>query len=364
MSDKPQDTQGDILDEIMGRDPAYRGDAPLEGPEQAPPQSSGLEDSAPVPEMEGGEAAESSKKNRRSAVYIYLLILFGAAFMMLLLAYFIQLRNSETTISDLRDSMNLSRDQLLDEIDELKEQSKEYEKQIQSLEAKYDSKEEELQDMERQAIVSEQTALRKYWEKDMANNLAWLERFCAEGDYLMAATVVAAQDYFFNEYNTNYYQSPPKTLDADLSPLQIARYLELRDEVFDKSGCLAMNQPSDKEDGSDYTEYPVIYGIDTDTMNIAQTLWQIISDYSRGIYSDAATRMADFYTQGDGNNLKRLNSEPFQPSTADVFEQIKADLLDRGMLKEDEDGTLTAPDFYGSETGSTIPTETAQPDPS
>ena len=49
-------------------------------------------------------------------------MLFGAAFLMLLLAYFIQQRNNESTISDLQSSMNLSREELMEEIETLKEE--------------------------------------------------------------------------------------------------------------------------------------------------------------------------------------------------------------------------------------------------
>ena len=62
-------------------------------------------------------------KNQRGSVFIYLAVLFGAAFLMLLLAYFVQRRSNEDAISDLRNSMNLSRQELLDEIRELEDQN-------------------------------------------------------------------------------------------------------------------------------------------------------------------------------------------------------------------------------------------------
>lgn len=79
------------------------------------------------------ERAAPSDKNKRSSVYIYLLILFGAAFLMLLLAYFVQQRNSETTISDLRDSMNLSRAELLEQVETLEREKGDLEKAVASL---------------------------------------------------------------------------------------------------------------------------------------------------------------------------------------------------------------------------------------
>ena len=44
--------------------------------------------------------------------------------MMLQLAYFVQQRNNESTISDLQDTMNLSRGELMAEIDQIKDDIK------------------------------------------------------------------------------------------------------------------------------------------------------------------------------------------------------------------------------------------------
>ena len=111
MSGKPEKPQDDLLEKIIS-DGLNRIDNP--GQEQKPaPQ----EEPSPPPAEEEQKPPE---KNKRSSVYIYLLILFGAAFMMLLLAYFVQQRNSETAISDLRNSMNLSRTELMEQIETLK----------------------------------------------------------------------------------------------------------------------------------------------------------------------------------------------------------------------------------------------------
>lgn len=67
-------------------------------------------------------AQEAPGKNKRSSFYVYLAVLFGAAFLMLLLAYFVQRRNNETALSSLRSSMNLSREELMEEIEGLEEE--------------------------------------------------------------------------------------------------------------------------------------------------------------------------------------------------------------------------------------------------
>ena len=125
MSGKPQearaDEQEDLLEQII-----TQGLDKIKAPEQA---TAGLEapanETSPAPKQESSRetAPPTEKKNRQSAVYLYLLILFGAAFLLLLLAYFVQQRNSETTISDLRESMSLSREQLLAQIEDMEEQN-------------------------------------------------------------------------------------------------------------------------------------------------------------------------------------------------------------------------------------------------
>ena len=68
---------------------------------------------------------EAQGKNKRSSFYVYLVVLFGAAFLMLLLAYFVQRRNNETAISALRSTMDLSREELMEEIKGLEKEREE-----------------------------------------------------------------------------------------------------------------------------------------------------------------------------------------------------------------------------------------------
>lgn len=127
MSEKPQE---DLLESIISKSVAQQEEARRAAPEDAP--ASPPEDQAPPPPPEDGKEAPSP--NKRTAVYRYLLVLFGAAFILLLLAYFIQQRSSETAISDLRDSMNLSRAELMEEIDGLREENEQHKATIQELE--------------------------------------------------------------------------------------------------------------------------------------------------------------------------------------------------------------------------------------
>lgn len=146
MSDKPQSTEPqpdvsretpetDLLESIMNKSLAEQEDARnkpnREEPERTPetPPEGEAPPSSPGPEAE----KPSTPANKRTSVYRYLLVLFGAAFVLLLLAYFIQQRSSETAISDLRDTMNLSRAELMEEIDGLKEEKAALEDQVAEL---------------------------------------------------------------------------------------------------------------------------------------------------------------------------------------------------------------------------------------
>lgn len=91
---------------------------------------------------------ETPKKNKRSSFFIYLAVLFGAAFLMLLLAYFVQQRNNQTTITGLQDSWNLSREELVEEIAKLKEEKTGLEAQIAQLEGQLKQEQEHSQEFQ------------------------------------------------------------------------------------------------------------------------------------------------------------------------------------------------------------------------
>ena len=181
MSEKSQaareDAREDLLEQIItqGLDkmkaPAQAADGPA--PAQAAPPVSG--------------------RNKRSSVYLYLLILFGAAFMMLLLAYFVQQRSSESTISDLRDSMNLSREELLDEIRELEERNGALHDELAALntdlaqwQGRYEEKDEELTLFWNSyyEMREELYSWNSFWE---------LEQYCRTGDLENCAALLLLQ---------------------------------------------------------------------------------------------------------------------------------------------------------------------------
>lgn len=122
------------LVEIMDRSLPKAPDPPEDEPGAKTPSQEG---SAPTPEQE--ESPALSEKNKPSSFYVYLVILFGAAFMMLLLAYFVQKHYNETAITDLRNTMNLSREQLMEENRQLEEDNLALQKELDSLRTQTES---------------------------------------------------------------------------------------------------------------------------------------------------------------------------------------------------------------------------------
>ena len=170
-----------------------------------PPPTPGQKDS------ENTAPPSTGRKNRRSAVYFYLLILFGAAFLLLLLAYFVQQRSSENTISDLQESMNLSRKELLDEIKNLKEQNDALSKDLNTYHEGYSYWMERYEETRREANdlwdqnADAQQALyswQSFWE---------LERYYQAGDLENCAVLLILQE--MGQYS---YRAPDTTRQAEI----------------------------------------------------------------------------------------------------------------------------------------------------
>lgn len=351
MSDKPQldrsEVQEDLVEQIISQ-----GLEKMTAP-QEPSGESSTDDGPPAPEEKSEEKTHpSEKENRRSSAYVYLLILFGAAFFMLLLAYFIQQRNSETTISDLKNTMNLSREELMDQIEALEAEKEQLNAAIQENEAALEEEKQQRLTAVELAEMYLDEGSRCFLELERTNTLAWLERFCAEGDWLMAAAVVEADDFYFNEKNSDYARNWSQ--DREPTPVQAAWYLALREEVFDNAGCMTVESWQTSDDGSGYTERPYIDlasgRYDEETVNAAKNLWVIISSYSADLaknvpsaFSFVMDKVMEFYTDGD---IDRLNSGDFQSSTVELFAQITQDLIDQGMITiigtgvDTQDGTI------------------------
>lgn len=326
-TDDPVATLNEILDRST---PSI-----LEPPEKEPSSKGPAEAENVLRETPEPERSTSpTEKNKRSSVYVYLAILFGAAFLMLLLAYFVQQRNNETVLDDLR-STTASRQELLEDIQRLEEENE-------TLRAE----QKETTDKLLRANMSLEESSSHYGEmtdlltgqRDRATVLAYLERFHREGDSLMSAIIVEECDKLFNKHNKDF-EPEDDSIDTFTFPISAPRYMELREAIFDTAGCMTVEQFTITEDWSEYTERPYINApslYDDETVETARALWDIFFSYpyAPGLTTDL---IMDFYQT---DNLERLNSGAFQPSTVALLEQIEADLIAHGWLKKNEDGTV------------------------
>ena len=270
MNGKPQEARKDEQEDILEQIIAQGLDKRKTSAQTAAAEKSSEGETPPSPRQEdsGAAAPPANKKNRRSAVYLYLLILFGAAFFMLLLAYFIQQRSNESTISDLKDSMNLSRQELLDEIRALEEENEGLTGIIDRMsgdliqwQERYEEKEQEVTDLRNQYYDRQEElyySWTSFWE---------LEQFYQAGDYESCAAVLILQ----RQSQIPYYT--PK--------VALERYEEIVRAVID-AGILEedyYNYPDNYNDLLDayFAEHPVLSGEEGNHSPTGQS--NIIYDY-------------------------------------------------------------------------------------
>ena len=165
--------------------------------EECPPGRSESERTLPRRVSRETSAERETKtppKNRKSSAYLYLVILFGAAFLMLLLAYFVQQRNNESTISGLQDSWNLSREELLEKNQLLTEKNEELEVRLAVLEDQHDRANRQIDELEVQlyAALNDPVIAEQKNRADVLTLFAILEQALRDKDYEVAAKQVRA----------------------------------------------------------------------------------------------------------------------------------------------------------------------------
>ena len=327
-----------IISKSIAQQEAARNKPDSEESETAP--GTPPDGEAPPPPTEDGNKAHAP--NKRTAVYRYLLVLFGAAFILLLLAYFIQQRSSENTISDLRDTMNLSRAELMEEIDGLREENQQQKDTLQELEDARDALEEERDALEQENQTYSRMVESDGYDREKGQMLAWLERFVRERDYLMAAVGIES----FNNWFDWNWKTPPTSGQPPV-PGQQARFRELRQEVLDRSDyLLAERNPRATE------ENPMLWitlaedQFGPGEREAARKLWTILY-YPTDKLGPTAYSVQQYYQ--DAALMDALENGAFRPSTLELLGQLKADLILRGWLAEDEDGGLDVVAHYGED---------------
>lgn len=285
----------------------------------------------PEPPTETPSSPPQPEKNRRSSVYVYLAVLFGAAFLMLLLAYFVQQRNNATAMDDLRTTSTASRQELLEQIQELEEKRDWLQNAYDLQRERNDRVDEQIEDLQERSDQYWEALIRMTTWYDNDYTLDCLERFVRDRDYLMAATIVFTQDGMFDRNTAAYSSSSAWDY---LTPANEERYLELREELSRKSGLMTLTREGD---GSGYPPgLPrIIPGAFTEEeLDAASSLWAIIRYYA--IDPDWAAQLLETHYE---DIQERGDDQLFRPSTMDLLEEIKTDLIAQGLLTE-ADGEL------------------------
>lgn len=330
MSEKPQQAKPgtpeiDMLNDILDRAMPSVSDSPEE---EAPDDGAGSNPGAPIPTEPPPEQLAPPSKTKPSSVYVYLAVLFGAAFLMLLLAYFVQQRNNDAVQDDL-ELLTASRQELLDNIKTLEEENESLRQNNELLNLRLEQVKEEREALKEQAdenyYSTSETNFRIVWN----NELNYLERFIGARDWLMAGVVIEAADPWFNERHVEYWDERFKPTDS-----QIARYFELREEVLDKGRCMAVERTYSTEDRSEYTERPRLAedAFAQEDYETAQSLLSVILYYPNSIAIPAGF-LLEYFPQAS-SSLERIDSGAFKPSTVELYQQVRADVLAAGKQIE------------------------------
>lgn len=317
----------DILEEIMSR-----SEKPLPSPVSYPPKFD-----PPPPEDSPPPAPAAEKPPLAERLLPWLCALLGGAVLAALVLGF-QLFSVNARLDTLTASVGE-----IQTVDELRKENDRLKTSVQDMVSDQQELLDRKNELEqiRQALEERDAQLTN--RGVYQNALTLLERFNRAGDWLMSGTLVERMNYHFN---------PPDQIEGFewdvithqyVLPSQRSRYLELREELFDKGGCMVMESwQSTGEDGSVYTEQPYIpEGIykDADRTAAGRLLTTLLCYPTDP--SVSAPFLAEYF-QPDSRNLARLSAGAFQPSTVELFEQMRSDLLAEGWLEENPDGTLSA----------------------
>lgn len=207
-----------MLNDIMDRAMAKSQGAPKEDKPETPTQRE-----APGPEKKDAPPSPP-EKNKPSSAYVYLAVLFGAAFLMLLLAYFIQQRNNDAVLDDLR-STTASREELLEEIKALEEERDQLQKEVEYQKSRVTQKNKEVEQF-RSAYENSNN----HWNNQNIQLLTlryfwYIDQFMKNKDYPMAAAAVLFQaDSLRETWNTQ----------VAINPAQIEQYDAYRRELINR----------------------------------------------------------------------------------------------------------------------------------
>ncbi len=138
------------------------------------------------------ETSTPPQRNKPSSFYVYLAILFGAAFLMLLLAYFVQQRNNDTALSDLRSTTAATRQELVEDIQRLEEENLDLVERNEALSVQLKELQEEIDDLFKQVATEHHAYVECYDRFEVFTQFALLEQALRNQDWDTAVRRVRA----------------------------------------------------------------------------------------------------------------------------------------------------------------------------
>lgn len=221
-----------MLNEILDRAAPSIPDPPEEKPSsKGPAEAEDVSRETPEPE----EPTSPAGMNKRSSVYVYLAVLFGAAFLMLLLAYFVQQRNNDAVLDDLR-MTNASREELLENIKALEEERDQLQKEVTYQKDRVAQKNEESSRAQESLEYTIRSLSDRSIQKQSLEYFWYLDQFMGNKEYTLASAVILfSADYYRSTWNSQ----------VSVNPAQVERYEAYRQELIDR-GCLQkLDHPRD-----------------------------------------------------------------------------------------------------------------------
>ena len=310
----------DIMDRAMAKSQAELKEKKAETAPQ---------EETPIPEEK--EAPPSPpEKNKPSSAYVYLAVLFGAAFLMLLLAYFVQQRNNDAVLDDLR-STTASREELLEDIKALEEERDQLQKEVEYQKGRVKQKNEETEQLQ-STLEDSNSKWSDLHIQTMTLNYFWyIDQFMKNKDYPMAAAAVLFQaDTLRETWNTQ----------VAINPVQVEQYESYRQELIDR-GYLQELDESPENNGYRIWFTDQWSPSERDDVAALYNLWCALNEHFIFESDNAAAQYLFYYPLGRPETgyqdyVARLTSD----FTLEQFQIMKDELTEDWYITVLADGSI------------------------
>lgn len=310
----------DIMDRAMAKSQAELKEKKAETAPQ---------EETPIPEEK--EAPPSPpEKNKPSSAYVYLAVLFGAAFLMLLLAYFVQQRNNDAVLDDLR-STTASREELLEDIKALEAERDQLQKEVEYQKGRVKQKNEEAEQLQ-STLEDSNSRWSDLHIQTMTLSYFWyIDQFMKNKDYPMAAAAVLFQaDTLRETWNTQ----------VAINPVQVEQYESYRQELIDR-GYLQELDESPENNGYRIWFTDQWSPSERDDVAALYNLWCALNEHFIFESDNAAAQYLFYYPLGRPETgyqdyVARLTSD----FTREQFQIMKDELTEDWFITVLADGSI------------------------